>query len=121
MDMIQDKRQCKRRRTKYASISLRSLDPQAWFKFWGGAECFLRDLSLLGVGVYSQEKLPIGTRLSIDLRLGKQASSIRVFGRITWTEKEDDQYRSGVSFSWWRDDQDKKIVSSFVERLGLVN
>ncbi|MCP4649178.1 MAG: PilZ domain-containing protein [PVC group bacterium] len=117
MDNIQNKRQCKRGQVQDTSVSLRSLDPLVWFKFWGGSECCVRDISLLGVGLCCDERLPVGTRLSIDLRLGRRESNIRIFGRVAWTEKTRDNYRAGVRFSWWKDDQDKKILDDFVEKL----
>jgi hypothetical protein len=40
---------------------------------------------------------------------------------VAWIKDEGNGFRAGVAFSWWQDDQDKKIVDSFVERLGSVN
>ena len=117
-----EKRQCRRGISRNASISLRPLDPQTWFHFWDDSDCFMRDISLVGAGIYFKEKVSVGTRLSIGLCLEKNAGSIRIFGKIAWIgEKEDDRYRAGVSFSWWQDDRDKKIVGSFVEKLCKVN
>ncbi|MCG2711944.1 MAG: PilZ domain-containing protein [Candidatus Omnitrophica bacterium] len=119
---LPDKRQSRRRAAHNVFVSLRPLDPQVWFRFWNGAESFTaRDISLVGVGVYSREKIPEGTPLSIDLRLGRQTSSIRIFGRVEWVVKEDGQYRAGVSFSWWKDDQDKKMVDAYMQRFVLLN
>ncbi len=116
-----DKRHSKRVASPNAAISLRSLDPQVWFRFPSGAEYAVRDLSLVGVGVYSAERLPDNMPVSIDLRIGRASSTIRVFGRIVWTAMADNQYCSGISFSWWKDDADKKAVNSFVEQLASKN
>ncbi len=116
-----EKRQSERKKARNTSVSLRPLDPQIWFKFWGGTECLMRDISQVGIGIYCKEELPVGTRLSIDLRLGKKTSDIRIFGRIAWLVKEKNKYRAGVSFAWWKDDQDRKTVDNFVEKLALVN
>ncbi len=118
---FREKRQCRRGVARNMSISLRPLDPQVWFRFWDGSDCSMRDISLVGAGVYSKEKIPVGTRLSIDLRLGKRTSSIRIFGKVAWVREEGKSFRSGVTFSWWQDDQDKKVVDSFVEKLANSN
>lgn len=102
-------------------MSLRPLDPQVWFRYWNGTEYTMRDMSMVGIGVCSKEKLPMGTPLSVDLRLGKSTISIRIFGKVEWIIPEDDQYRVGVSFSWWKEDQDKKTAGSFLEKLASVN
>jgi len=119
MGMVnKDRRKSKRRVARNTFISLRPLDPQVWFRFWSGTECSMRDISLVGAGVTSREKLPVGTPLSIDLRLGKNTSSIRIFGKVAWISREDgDNYRAGISFSWWKDDQEKKSLDEFLERL----
>jgi len=75
----------------------------------------------LAVVIDSREKIPEGTPLSIDLRLGRQTSSIRIFGKVEWMVKEDGIYRAGVSFSWWKDDQDKNTVGAYMQRLSLLN
>ena len=117
-----EKRQCTRRQVNGdAAVSLRPLDPQVWCRYWGETEYSIRDISMVGIGISSRENITPGARLSIDLRLGKATSSIRVFGKVAWVIKEADQYRAGVSFSWWRDDQDKKVVTRFVERLHTDN
>ena len=119
--MDKERRYSKRKASKNISVSLRSLDPKVWFPYWNGIEYTMRDMSMVGIGVYSKEKLPIGTPLSVDLRLSQTSATIRIFGRIQWVEKEQDCFRSGVSFTWWKDDQDKKIAGSFLERLVSVN
>jgi len=116
-----EKRQCKRVVSDEAYIDMRSLDPQVWHRFWQGVECSVNDISLVGVGVSSKEKLPIGSYLSMDLKLDGKPEKIRVFGKVIWIQKLPDQYKSGISFSWWKDDQDRKKVDNFVEEFGSVN
>ncbi|MBU4478762.1 MAG: PilZ domain-containing protein [Candidatus Omnitrophica bacterium] len=111
-----EKRQCRRRVARDVGITLRPLDPRVWFQFWSGTECEMRDISLVGAGIYSKDKIPEGTPLSVDIRLGKSADTIRIFGKIAWAHQENEQYRMGVSFFWWKEEEDKKIVDSFVER-----
>lgn len=119
MDM--DRRNSARKEAKSSSISLRPLDPQVWFRFWSGTECSMKDISMVGAGVVSNERIPIGTPLSIDLRLGKGNSTIRIFGKVKWISEDAGMYRTGVSFSWWKDDQDKNTVGQYLENLVSVN
>ncbi len=108
-----------RRLADNSGIQVRPLDPQAWFRYWNGTECFLRDFTLLGAGVFSKEAMVVGTRISIDLLLAESISPIRVFGKVEWTTSDVDKYRSGISFAWWKNDQRKKLVNSFLEKLEL--
>ncbi|MBU1087623.1 MAG: hypothetical protein KKD05_08950 [Candidatus Omnitrophica bacterium] len=120
MDIIStEKRTSIRRLADNSGIQVRPLDPQAWFRYWNGTECFLRDFTLLGAGVFSKEAMVAGTRISIDLLLDDSISPIRVFGKVEWTIPYDDKYRSGISFSWWKNDQRKKLVNRFLEKLNL--
>ena len=119
--MDKERRYSRRKAARNIYVSLRPLDPQVWFRYWNGTECLMRDISMVGVGVVSNAKIPVGTPLSIDLKLGKTGSIIRIFGKIIWIIQEKDQYRSGVSFSWWKEDQDKKTAGSFLEHLSSVN
>ena len=113
--MDKEKRYSQRKAAGNISVNLRPLDPKIWFRFWSGTECSMRDISMIGAGVYSKEKIPAGTLLSIDLRLGENAETIRLFGRVEWVVKEEDRFRTGVSFTWWKDDQDKKAAGTFFE------
>lgn len=117
-----EKRKCKRVTPNNASISLRPLDPQLWYRFWGGTDCALYDISFVGAGVYSTEPLPEGGCLSIDLKLKENIKNIVVFAKIIWVKKEaENRYRAGVSFSWWRDYQDKYTLNDFIEQQSLSN
>lgn len=117
-----ERRRFKRIEIGQAKISLRPLDPQIWFMFWDGLEYTLRDISLVGIGLYSKEVLPEGTPLSIDLRLNKEIGNIRVFGKVAWIKKDENGwFRTGVSFSWWKDEQDKKLVRDFSEQNSSAN
>jgi hypothetical protein len=102
-----------------SSLQVRPLDPQTWFRYWNGTECVLRDFTILGAGIYSREAMSVGTRLSIDILLKENISPIRVFGKVEWTCKNPDQHRSGVSFSWWKNDQQKKVMDNFLEKLDI--
>ncbi|MFH1460689.1 MAG: PilZ domain-containing protein [Candidatus Omnitrophota bacterium] len=118
----QEKRFSKRRKAQNIYLDLHSLDPQIWFRYWGDQNCLLRDISLVGVGVYLQERFSLGMPLSIDIQLGKSSGqNIRVFGRVCWVRQEDKNYRTGISFSWWKNDQDKKELNSYLEKLSLTN
>ena len=119
--MDKERRYSKRKIAQDVSVNLRLLDPKVWFRYWSGSECDIHDVSMVGMGIYSQEEMPVGTPLSIDLRLGEKATAIRIFGKVEWVAREDEQYRSGVSFAWWKDDQDKKIAGSYLEKLISIN
>ncbi|MFH1061688.1 MAG: PilZ domain-containing protein [Candidatus Omnitrophota bacterium] len=119
--MDKDRRNSARKEAKNSSISLRPLDPQVWFRFWNSAEYSMRDISMVGAGVVSNERIPIGTPLSIDLRLSKDISTIRVFGKVEWITEDAGMYRTGVSFSWWKDDQDKQLVNEYLGKLLNIN
>lgn len=119
--MDNDRRNSTRKEPANSSISLRPLDPKVWFRFWNGTVYSMRDISMVGAGLVSNEKIPIGTPLSIDLRLGKESSTIRIFGKVEWLYEDAGKYRTGVSFSWWKDDQDKHLVGEYLGKLVNVN
>ncbi|MCK5591486.1 MAG: PilZ domain-containing protein [Candidatus Pacebacteria bacterium] len=119
--MDKEKRYSRRKVARNISVSLRPLDPKIWFRYWNAADGNIRDMSMAGIGIYSQQKIPIGSLLSVDLRLGETSATIRIFGRVQWVRKEEDCFRAGGSFSWWKDDQDKKTAGTYLERLSIVN
>ena len=119
--MHKERRYSRRKAARNVSISLRPLDPKVWFRYWNATDCNIRDMSMVGIGICSNEKISIGTPLSIDLRLGERAATIRIFGRVEWIRKEEGHFRAGVSFTWWKDDQDKKIAGSYLEKLSSIN
>ncbi len=119
--MDKERRYSRRKAARNISVSLRPLDPKVWFRYWSATDCNIRDMSMVGIGIYSQEKIPIGTPLSVDLRLGEKAATIRIFGRVEWVRKEEEYFRAGVSFTWWKDDQDKKTAGSYLEKLACIN
>lgn len=120
--MEREQRRSKRRVARGIGLSLRPLNPDVWFRFWNANDCVLKDISLVGVGVTFKERVPLGSRLSLDLRLGSSQKSIRIFGKVQWIIPQDDNsYRAGVSFSWWHDDQDKNSVSRYMETLPVLN
>ena len=119
--MDKERRYSQRKTAKNITVSLRPLDPKVLFRYWNATDCNIHDVSMVGVGVCSQENIPIGTPLSVDLRLGERAATIRIFGRVQWVRKEEAGFRAGVSFTWWKDDQDKKTASTYLEKLASVN
>ena len=119
--MRKERRYSRRKAARNVSISLRPLDPKIWFRYWSAVDCNIRDMSIVGIGIYSNENIPIGMPLSVDLRLGEKAVAIRIFGRVEWIKKEEGHFRAGVSFSWWKDDQDKKTAGSYLEKLTSIN
>lgn len=119
--MDKERRYSQRKTAENITVSLRPLDPKIWFLYWSATDCNIHDVSMVGVGICSQEKIPIGTPLSVDLRLGERAATIRIFGRVQWVTKEEEHFRAGVSFTWWKDDQDKKIAGTYLEKLTSIN
>lgn len=120
--MDKNRRYSKRKMAKNISLVLYPLNPQIWFRYWNESEYVMRDISMVGLGIYSQENIPVGTPLSLDLRLGRNnPATVRIFGKTKWSKKENDTYRIGISFSWWMDDQDRKIVDTYLEKLNNTN
>jgi hypothetical protein len=115
---IKEKRSNSRKKVNDISIKVKPLDPQVWFRYWSGTECSLRDLSLGGIGVCAREHMPQGSRISIDLLLKPQLRPIKIFGKVVWTITENKTYRSGISFSWWKSEEDKKLVNAYLEEIG---
>jgi len=116
-----DKRRSTRRLANGISLSLKSLDPQVWFRFWNSGDYTLKDISLVGLGVSFKDRMPEGTCLSLELKMGNSPYSVRIFGRVEWIKQEENkQYRAGVSFSWWKDDKDRNMVCRYIENLPLL-
>lgn len=118
---MSERRRSRRKIPRMINLAMQPLDPQIWFRFWTGSECEVHDISLVGLGVTCGQKIPVGTPLSIDMRMGSTGNVIRIFGRVQWLVKNGEQYRAGVKFSWWKDDADKKTVDSYLDRLSSAN
>ncbi len=98
-----------------ARISFRPLDPQTWHSFWGRNDYSVNDLSEGGIGFYSPRQLPTSGKISIELKLNKDADPIHIFGKLIWLREENSGCKAGVKFSWWEKDQDRKTMHNYLE------
>ena len=60
-----------------------------------GIRC--KDINATGAGFIGQDYFPVDTDLSVNVVTNK-ASSLSLKGRVRWTQRENNNWRTGVAF-----------------------
>ncbi len=100
-------------------VSYKHLDPRAWSTFQEKAFTSVKNLSLGGIALPASQELHPAAPVGVDIKLDNENKTIRVFGRVVWIKKDEEDtpgYSMGVRFCWWEDDKDKKSIRDLIEK-----
>jgi len=116
---FQEKRKFERVKIPGAKASFKLLDPRTWSTYQEKIFEPISDISLGGVAFKTINELNVKTPVGIDLKISPEHKIIRTFGRIAWIKRENPQsnvFNLGISFSWWKRDEDKKLVYEAIKK-----
>ncbi|MBU1086481.1 MAG: PilZ domain-containing protein [Candidatus Omnitrophica bacterium] len=108
-----EKRQYKRVTLPGVSCSFKLLDPRTWSTYHDKTVNDVQDISIGGLRLCTKNELILKAPIGIDIKINSSQELIRTFGRVAWIRKKNptsDDYNVGISFSWWKNDEEKKIV-----------
>ncbi len=116
MDARIERRKFKRVRIDAAGADYQMVD----FTFWAQARAkgreHLLNISLGGMSFKSPDDLPNESLLTIKLKVGDFVRIGDLCGPIVRVRNIDTHtYEVGVSFSWWKNDEDKKSLSRVID------
>lgn len=76
------------------------------------------NLSLGGLQLSTNQKLPVNTYLKINLSIDKIDLPLIIFGRVVWSGDlpGKDRYKIGVKFVDFNDEQDIKLLDYFINK-----
>ncbi|MBI4844871.1 MAG: PilZ domain-containing protein [Candidatus Omnitrophica bacterium] len=99
-------------------VSFKLLDPRTWSSYHEKNITPVENISLGGVALKTANELTVKAPIGLDLRYDPEKESIRTFGRVAWIKKEsgDKEYSLGISFSWWKREEDKKVIFDLIKK-----
>lgn len=95
------------------SCSFKLLDPRTWSTYQDKTLNDVQDISIGGLRVCTKNELSLKAPVGVDIKIDSNQETIRTFGRVAWISKINqvsNDYSVGISFSWWKNDEEKKIV-----------
>ncbi|MFH1093376.1 MAG: PilZ domain-containing protein [Candidatus Omnitrophota bacterium] len=116
--MFEEKRKFLRSNIPGLKVSFKLLDPRTYSTYHEKILEPASNISLGGVALRSKRELPVKTLIGLDIKISPEHESIRTFGRVAWIKRSDPQGRDfdlGISFSWWNNDADKKLVYNAIQ------
>lgn len=119
--MFEEKRKFERSKIPGSKVSFKLLDPRTYSTYHEKILEPITNISLGGICFRTKNELPVKAPIGIDIKIDAEKESIRTFGRIAWikrTSPESSDYDLGVSFSWWNNDEDKKLVFNALQGQG---
>jgi Tfp pilus assembly protein PilZ len=114
-----EKRKYKRVTLPGAKCSFKLLDPRTWSTYHDKAVNEIQDISMGGLRFCTNNELSLKAPIGVDIKMNSSQESIRTFGRVAWIRKENptcEDYTVGISFSWWKREEDKKTVHDAIEK-----
>ena len=97
---------------------LKLLDPRTWSTYHEKALTDVDNISLGGLSLKTPTEVEKEAPVGLDIKISPEHEAIKVFGRVVWItrENENPNYSVGVRFSWWKKEEDKKIVYDLVQK-----
>ncbi|MBU1044222.1 MAG: PilZ domain-containing protein [Candidatus Omnitrophica bacterium] len=108
-----EKRQYKRVALPGVRCSFKLLDPRTWSTYHDKTINDVQDISIGGLRLSTKNEFSLKAPIGVDIKMDSSSELIRTFGRVAWIRKENqdsEDYNVGISFSWWKNDEEKKIV-----------
>ena len=115
-----EKRKYKRVNLPGARCSFKLLDPRTWSTYHDKALSEIQDISIGGLRFFTNNELSLKAPIGVDIKIDPEKESIRTFGRVAWIRKENpacEDYSVGVSFSWWKREEDKKVIFEAIDKM----
>ncbi|MDD5747086.1 MAG: PilZ domain-containing protein [Candidatus Omnitrophica bacterium] len=115
----EEKRKFSRVNIPELRVSFKLLDPRTWSTYHEKMLNPIKNISLGGIALKTTSELAVKSPVGIDIRISPEHEAIRTFGRVAWIRKEtavDNEYTMGISFSWWKKEEDKKIIFDAIEK-----
>jgi len=103
------------------SCSFKLLDSRTWSTYLDKTVNEVQDISLGGLRLSTKNELSLKAPIGVDIKINPTQESIRTFGRVAWIKKENqeaDEYDVGISFSWWKNEEEKKLVYDAIAKQG---
>jgi hypothetical protein len=62
------------------------------------------NMSESGLCLVAPQALAAETQLALELNLKGHEDTVMAIGRVVWCDRDDEQYRVGICFTWLRDE-----------------
>ncbi len=114
-----EKRKFQRVNIPDLKVSFKLLDPRTWSTYHEKRLDSVANISLGGISLKTNNELAVKAPIGIDIKINPDLDPIRTFGRVAWIKKEpdiDNEYSLGISFSWWKREEDKKIILDVIHK-----
>ena len=113
----EEKRKFKRVSIPDVKVNYKLLDPRTWSTYHEKFLNLVENISLGGLAVIGVTEMPLHAPVGVDINLGYGHDKvIKAFGRVAWIKKQQDNYMLGISFSWWKKEDDKKILFNLIQK-----
>jgi len=115
---FEEKRKFERVSIPGSKVSFKLLDPRSWSTYHEKTINPIDNISLGGLSFKTNTELALKAPVGVDIRITPEHEPIRTFGRVAWIKRNkaiEDDYTLGVSFSWWKRDDDKKTVYEVIQ------
>ena len=75
------------------------------------------NLSASGICLSSPEPVAPDTHLALEVGLEGEPAPVMAIGRVVWCDRDADQYRIGICFTWLREEDREAlaVIADFVE------
>ncbi|MCG2710917.1 MAG: PilZ domain-containing protein [Candidatus Omnitrophica bacterium] len=116
--MFEEKRKFSRSNVPGLKVSFKLLDPRTYSTYHEKILEAAANISLGGLALKTKNELPVNGPIGLDIKISPEHKSIRAFGRIAWIQRSSPQssdFDLGISFSWWNNDEDKKLVYNVIK------
>lgn len=116
--LFEEKRKFLRSNVLGLKVSFKLLDPRTYSTYHEKILEPASNISLGGLALRTKTELPVRSPIGVDIKISPEQQSIRTFGRIAWIKRSDPQssdFDLGISFSWWNNDEDKKLVYNAIQ------
>ena len=110
---VAEKRKFPRVNIPGSKVSFKLLDPRSWSTYHEKSLNSVENISIGGLALKTNTELALKSPIGVDIKLSPELEIIRTFGRVAWIKRNrasDNDFTMGISFSWWKKDEDKKVV-----------
>src|SRR3989338_2367686 len=78
-------------------------------------QAFVKDICIYGICIFAPEQIENGTKLSLDIELAGEGTTIMAKGKVMWQKKGDvsGYFNTGIEFTDMKDES-KKALSEHI-------